>query len=122
MTNNDQSGRIIWHELLTNDVESAKGFYGELFGWKNRTVDMGPMKYTLLSVGDTDIGGLMQAQKGAPRWLAYAAVTDVDAAVKIAKAEGAGVEFDAMTVPGVGRFAILMDPQGAAFAMIKLNR
>ncbi|MBL8739935.1 MAG: hypothetical protein JNK04_02540, partial [Myxococcales bacterium] len=38
MTINNQSGRIIWHELLTNDVESAKGFYGELFGWKNRSV------------------------------------------------------------------------------------
>jgi uncharacterized protein len=105
MTINNQSGRFIWHELLTTDVESAKGFYGELFGWKSRSVDMGPMKYTLLSAGDKDVGGLMQAQKGAPRWLTYAVVADVDAAVKVAKGEGASLELEAMTVPTVGRFA-----------------
>lgn len=116
MTINNQSGRIIWHELLTSDVEAAKGFYGELFGWKNRTVDMGPMKYTLLSVGDKDIGGLMQAQKGSPRWLSYAAVADVDAAVKTAKAEGATIEFDAMTVPTVGRFATVKHAAGGEIA------
>jgi len=116
MTTNTSSGRIIWHELLTSDVEAAKGFYGELFGWKSRTVEMGPMPYTLLSVGEKDIGGLIKAQSGSPRWLAYSSVADVDAALKQATAGGASIESPAVTVPTVGRFATIHHAHGGEIA------
>ena len=56
-----------------------------------------------------------------PHWLVYFAVDDCDAKVQKATELGAKVMKPADDIPGVGRFAILFDPQGAAFAIIKLD-
>ncbi len=110
------SGRVIWHELLCPDLEAAKGFYGELFGWKTRGMDMGPMgTYTLISAGDRDIGGIVE-QKGASLWLPYLSHGDVDAAVRTAAALGANVISPASTIPTVGRMATLQHAVGGTFA------
>jgi predicted enzyme related to lactoylglutathione lyase len=111
------SGRFYWHELSVAKVEAAKGFYGELFGWKTRDMDMGPMgTYTVLSAGGTDIGGIAKLEHGAPGWLAYCTVPDVDAAAAKAAKAGARVEVPPTDIPDVGRFAILTDQEGARIA------
>ena len=114
-------GRFVWHELSARDVEAAKGFYGELFGWKTRPMDMGPIgTYTLISAGDKDVGGIAKLEgKGNSAWLAYCTVEDVDAAVARAQKHGARVEVPPSDIPEVGRFAILTDKQGARFAPFK---
>jgi uncharacterized protein len=121
-------GRFVWHELLTSDPAAAKPFYTEVVGWGTSQwpapPDGAPVDYTMWMAGEAPVGGLMTlppdaAAAGAPpNWLAYVAVPDVDATIAQATQLGGGVLMPAMTMPGVGRFAVLRDPQGAAFAVI----
>ncbi len=115
---NKTTGRFYWHELNTTDVEQAKGFYGELFGWTFTSMDMGPMgTYTLVNAGAKQVGGIAKAEPGTPAgWLAYVTTTDVDATTAAAKAAGAKEIVPPSDIPGQGRFSILTDAQGAAFA------
>jgi len=114
-------GVFVWDELGTSDVEGAERFYGEVFGWT--TKDMGPDfgGYKIFQVGETDIGGVSALQNPAapPLWTPYVGVEDVDATVSKASELGGSTVVEAMDIPTVGRFAILRDPQGAVFAVIK---
>lgn len=113
------TGRIFWHELVTGDVQRAVGFYGELFGWRSRAMDMGPGgTYTLLSIGDVDVGGIAPANPGQthPHWLGYISTPDVDATAKLAKSLGATIAVPPTDIPNIGRFTLLLDPQGAPIA------
>ncbi len=116
----DEAGTFCWDELQARDVDAAKKFYPALFGWKMKESP----EYTEWHNGDTPIGGMMQSQ-APPQvpayWLPYFAVDDCDATVNKAKESGAQVFVGPMNYPGVGRFALLGDPQGAVFAAIKLD-
>jgi predicted enzyme related to lactoylglutathione lyase len=83
-------------------------------------MDMGPMgKYRIFGLGEERLGGMMTLPKGAPTppmWLFYASTSDLDGAIRKAKAKGAKVMNGPMDVPG-GRVVQLTDPQGAAFAL-----
>jgi predicted enzyme related to lactoylglutathione lyase len=115
---------LAWNELITPDIETAKAFYSGLFGWTGTPFEMGPdaPTYTVWMLGDDNgIGGAMAPpMEGMPTyWGVYFAVADCDATVAKAKELGASVLAEPMDVPGVGRIAALMDPQGAAFSVIK---
>jgi predicted enzyme related to lactoylglutathione lyase len=114
---------LTWNELVTSDIEQAKVFYGGLFGWKGDTQDMGGdgPPYTVWMLGDGGVGGAMPPpMEGMPSfWGVYFAVDDTDAIVAKAKELGASVLNEPMDIPEVGRFAVLSDPQGAAFCVIK---
>jgi uncharacterized protein len=115
-----QPGAICWNELMTTDVAGAKSFYTQLLGWK--TEPFGPgMDYTILKNGDTGIGGILAAHKpGVPaHWLPYVLVEDVDATVAQTVKLGGTVCNAGINVPEVGRIAVLKDPQGAVFGIIK---
>jgi predicted enzyme related to lactoylglutathione lyase len=111
--------------LGTNDTNRAAEFYTGLFGWTTKTQNFGPMEYTMFQNGDRGAGGMykLTPEMGPvpPHWLVYFAVDDCDAKVELASSLGAKVMKPADDIPGVGRFAILIDPQGAAFAIIKLT-
>jgi uncharacterized protein len=114
---------LTWNELMSPDIDAAKEFYGGLFGWKGDTMDMGGEgpPYTVWMLGEGGVGGAMAPpMEGMPAfWGVYFAVADCDATVEKAKALGASVLNGPMDVPEVGRMAALMDPQGAAFSVIK---
>ena len=114
-----------WNELMTTDTNKAGEFYSSVFGWKLDKQNFGPMEYTMMINGDRPNGGMLQItpEMGPipPNWLVYFAVDDCDAKVTKASELGATVMKPADDIPGVGRFAILIDPQGAAFALIKLE-
>jgi len=116
-------GSFCWNELLTNDVETARAFYSEVFGWSHVEHDMGPMgTYTMFRAGDQDRAGMMTMpeQAGAPpHWLAYVLVTDVDAKAGEVTAFGGRIHCGPMDIPGIGRFAVAADPTGATFALFK---
>jgi predicted enzyme related to lactoylglutathione lyase len=118
-------GSFCWNELGTNDTNKAGEFYTGLFGWTTKTENFGPMEYTMFQNGDRGAGGMykLTPEMGSvpPHWLVYFAVDDCDAKVELASSLGAKVMKPADDIPGVGRFAILIDPQGAAFAIIKLE-
>ncbi|HEX7480456.1 MAG TPA: VOC family protein [Polyangiales bacterium] len=117
-----KDGEFCWRELMTSGSAAAFAFYSQLFGWKIlHEMDMGPMgKYRLYGIGDTQLGGMMTTPAGAPlppTWLYYAGTSDLDAAVERATKRGAKLMNGPMDVPGGGRIAQLMDPQGVVFAL-----
>jgi uncharacterized protein len=116
-------GKFVWHDLMTTDVDKAIAFYTELIGWTVNEVDMGPMgKYRMIHAAGEDHGGFNQLppEAGFPsHWMCYATVDDVDAAVAKAIELGGQAPEPGMDVPGIGRFAVIVDPQGAAIAPYK---
>jgi predicted enzyme related to lactoylglutathione lyase len=122
MSKTKTTGRFIWHELFSPDPKAALAFYSELFGWKTAEMDMGPGgTYTILKAGDKDVGGAVPASaaKGVPaHWNLYFTVRDVDATAKQVEGLGGKTLMKAQDIPNVGRFAVLADPQGAAFSLL----
>jgi predicted enzyme related to lactoylglutathione lyase len=117
----NEHGALDWNELITPDVDAAAKFYCELFGWKAQTDDMGGMAYTAFLLGDRPIAGAMKPPMDGipPSWGTYFAVDDTDAAVAAAKAGGGSVIAEPQDIPP-GRMAVLSDPQGAVFSVLKL--
>ncbi|OIP33145.1 MAG: hypothetical protein AUK47_19490 [Deltaproteobacteria bacterium CG2_30_63_29] len=115
-------GTFLWYDLMTTDIEAAKAFYTEVIGWKTAPFQGGDGDYTMFMVGEQPMGGMMllpeqaQAMGAPPHWMAYVGTPDVDATVSLAKKLGATVPMPPMEIPEVGRFAVIIDPQGAAIS------
>jgi hypothetical protein len=115
-------GLFCWEEILTTDPKRALAFYGEVFGWTHETVNMPMGAYHILKSGDAHVGGVMQMPPGAPakpHWLSYVATGDVDKTAAKATKLGAKSCVPPTDIPGIGRFSVLADPQGAVFALYK---
>ena len=119
-------GGFSWHELATTDVAAALRFYGQLFGWtKGPGHDMGAMGvYQIIQQGGTQLGGMcnVQGPSTAPSWLSYVHVADSGRAVAAAKSGGGRLLHGPMEVPGGSWIAMMMDPQGGAFAVQEAPR
>jgi len=124
-----KQGEFSWHELYTTDHEAAFTFYSKIVGWERMgEFDMGAMgKYLLWGRNGTQLGGMMTMPKEMktpdgrtvpPSWMYYVTMTDFDAGFERAKSKGAKVLNGPMEVPGGQRIVQLMDPQGAAFALV----
>jgi len=113
-------GEVSWHELATEDSETAWDFYSDLFDWeRSDAMDMGEMgTYQIFARDGHQIGAMFNRPPQMPMsaWLFYVLVPDVEAAVEKVKSLGGQVTNGPMDVPG-GRVAQCMDPQGAAFAV-----
>ena len=118
---------FVWYELMTTDPAAARAFYTQVVGWQASDSGMPGMDYTLLSAGPHQVGGLMALppEAGAagvpPNWSGYLAVDDVDAKAAAVQQAGGSVLRPAADIPGVGRFAVVADPAGAAFCLFKDN-
>jgi predicted enzyme related to lactoylglutathione lyase len=119
-------GALCWADLSTPDVKRASDFYSGLFGWQVITDPKDPSGYLHIKNGEHFIGGIPPAsyrQPGVPpHWMAYFQVDDVDASASKAKEMGAKLYLPPMSMEGVGRFSVIADPQGAAFAIFKSAR
>lgn len=120
----DLHGRFVWYELMTKDLEAAQRFYDAVIGWGSQDSGMPGIDYRLFKVGEQPVAGLMAIPEDAakmgmpPKWVGYIGVRDVDARTA-AVAEAGGKVFKAPEdIPGVGRFSIVADPQGAMFALM----
>jgi predicted enzyme related to lactoylglutathione lyase len=122
----DVPGAMTWNELATRDTEGAKSFYGEVFGWDAQESQMGSIAYTTWKLDDREIAGMMPMvgdewpAELPPHWMVYFAVADTDAVAEQATQLGGSVAVAPTDLP-VGRFAVLSDPQGAFFAVIRMN-
>ena len=118
-------GSACWHELATNDVERAGKFYSELFGWTLFVSDMPTGPYTMFMNGEVHAGGMLQMTaecEGIPsHWMVYFAVADCDASAADAKSRGGQIKVPPTDIPGVGRFSVVQDPQGAVCSIIRLE-
>jgi predicted enzyme related to lactoylglutathione lyase len=116
---------FVWYELMTTDVAAAVSFYQSVAGWKAQAAGIGPVPYTVLSVGEAGIGGVLEltaemcAQGAAPVWVGYVGVDDVDGHVERLRAAGGSVQMGPMDLHGAGAFAVVADPHGAAFGLLK---
>jgi predicted enzyme related to lactoylglutathione lyase len=121
-------GRFVWYDLMTTDPVAAQSFYTKAIGWTTEKF-AGPlsMDYTMWKTARAPIGGVMQLPEEAvkmgapPHWLAYIGTPDIVATVAQATELGAKVYVPTTDIPTVGRFAVLADPQGAAFAVFQPN-
>ncbi len=115
-------GAFSWNELMTTDPEAAGRFYAGLFGWTLKNMDMGTGAYHVASVAGTQVCGIMgMPPDGAPMppaWGCYVTVSSVDETMAKCAALGGKTLVPAMDVPGVGRMAVLQDPQGAVFSVM----
>jgi uncharacterized protein len=110
-------GKFVWHENNSTDVEKAKDFYTQLFGWKTEVWKPGEMDYAMIKVGDQMHGGFNTVQGDAPsQWLGHVLVEDVDETARRAEAAGGKIVAGPMDLPEVGRFVVIADPQGAIFS------
>lgn len=110
-----------WTELQTPDAANSGKFLADVIGLSLKTDASG--SYTELQRGGTSIGGIRPIgpdEPFPPHWLIYFQVADCDATVAKAKSLGAAILMPPMDIEKVGRFAVLADPQRAAFAVIKL--
>lgn len=114
--------KFFWYDLMTTDTAAAARFYGEVVGWKTQDASQAGASYTLFTVDGVGVAGLMPIPPGVtapPVWMGYIAVEDVDAsAAQIEKAGGA-IHRPPTDVPGIIRFAVVADPQGAVFLVAK---
>jgi len=124
-----KDGEFSWHELYTTDYKAAFDFYRQVAGWEKLAEhDMGPMGIYLLWGRDgTQLGGMMtmpatmktpDGKPVPPSWMYYVTTSSLDAMLERAKTKGARVINGPMEVPGGQRIVQLMDPQGAAFALV----
>lgn len=118
-------GKFVWYELMTSDVPAAQAFYGSVLGWTAKDSGMPGMTYILFHAGENGVGGLMSVPEDAtkmgmkPCWMGYVAVDDVDASAAEVKTMGGVVHREPAEIPGVGRFAVVGDPQGAGIMLFK---
>ncbi len=121
----NENNAVGWSELATRDTEQAREFYTGLFGWKTKSA-ASLATYLEFSTDEQPRGGLlpMGDERGdaESHWGIYFMVADCDATVDRAKELDATVRFGPFSAPGVGRIAALLDPQGAAFSLITLDR
>jgi predicted enzyme related to lactoylglutathione lyase len=117
-------GKFIWYDLISDDVEASRRFYGELFGWSFEKTE-GPRgnDYYLASDGGVYIAGLVAVTGAADgselsRWLPYISVADVDASVDRSSSGGGSVAVAPLDVR-LGRVAAIVDPQGAAIGLAR---
>ena len=116
-------GSFVWYELMTSDLEAAQAFYAAVVGWSMADSGMPGMRYTLAKVNDRRVAGLMgfppDMGTGPVMWFGYILVADVDAAAERVRRTGGAVHRTPADIPGIGRFAVVADPQGATFMLFR---
>ncbi|MGE0703818.1 MAG: VOC family protein, partial [Vicinamibacterales bacterium] len=120
-------GRFVWHELMTTDIKGAASFFTKIIGWKTEPWANDPT-YTLFTNGGQAAAGLMLLPEDAkamgvpPNWCTHIGTPNVQQTVKRAESLGTRVHRPPTELPSVGTFAVLADPQGAAFAVYSPER
>jgi uncharacterized protein len=113
-------GLPCWYELASPDTTSAQAFYAQVLGWRWADSGTPGMVYLLASMGEAMVAGMMPAEPGQPvGWTSYFAVDNCDETADLAKSLGATVIVPPADIPGTGRFSVLIDPQGAGFALLQ---
>jgi predicted enzyme related to lactoylglutathione lyase len=120
MADRNPHGFPIWYELQTLDADAATRFYDEVLDWRVGPRPAGDMDYRMIDAGAGQVGGVLQltdamrAGGAAPGWLFYIGVDDVDATAAAVQAQGGQVLMPAWDIAGIGRIAMIADPQGIA--------
>ena len=117
-------GQMVWHDLVTDDIDAAKAFYGGLFGWSFDDIQGDLNVYSVIERDGRPIGGIVSIDDenvavASARWLSLLSVEDVDAAIETLEAAGGSLEVGPRDNPTRGRMALVRDPQGALLVLIR---
>ena len=118
---------FLWYELVTNDIDKAVGFYKKVVGWDIKDSGMPGMRYMLFGKDGKDVGGMMTwAGAGAPEmppeWMGHIHTAKLDEELKAVATDGGTIIKPAQEIPGVGRFAVVMDPQKVKYLLFEPAR
>jgi uncharacterized protein len=117
-----EANTFTWNELATRDTPGCKKFYSGVFGWTAHDEPAGKHTYTIFKKGDGKVAGMIQmtAEWGdvMPHWMPYIAVEDCDASARKITENGGKVCVPPTDI-SVGRFAVVSDPNGAFFSIIR---
>jgi predicted enzyme related to lactoylglutathione lyase len=114
-------GKFGWYELMTSDTQAAGKFYSDVVGWSTHEMPGGDgVQYTTFDLGTVGIAGMLNVG-GHTAWVGYIAVDDVDTHIEKIVAAGGKLTKPATDVPGMLRFAVMSDPQGAAIVVFTPN-
>ena len=117
-------GRWVWAELMADNIESAKTFYSEVFGWEYDTIASENDAYTVIRTGGRPIAGMIHIAKPAEavrsaRWLPLMSVPDAAYAASLATSGGGKVLVPPKKFKGRGTAAVIADPEGAPFGVLR---
>ena len=118
----NEPGALAWNELATVDLDGSANFYRELFGWDVSPMEGMSMPYMVITTAaGSSNGGMRAAQENEPSyWLVYFGTGDIDATTAKATGSGGTALVPPMDI-GIGKIAVLQDPQGAVFALFAGN-
>ncbi|MFL5844775.1 MAG: VOC family protein [Solirubrobacteraceae bacterium] len=111
-------GALIWNELHSEELAAATPFYEAVLGWSAVAEEAGGHPYTVFTVGGRPVAG-GSANGGTPHWLVWFGAADADATAARAQELGAELAMGPFDIDGVGRTAVLIDPQGASFGVLQ---
>jgi len=120
-----ETGRFVWHDLMTRDVPAARRFYGGLLGWQFEDVKRGDRPYVLARSGSDPVAGIVDINHypdAGAQWISFMAVDDVDKSVGVVQSAGGKVLVDARDLEPVARVAVVADPQGAPLGLARLRK
>ncbi len=122
----NEPNSLCWNEVLTRDAKADKAFYPTVFGWGagRPWFEGAPESYVVWELDGKPVGGMMQMTdeyfppEVSPHWNVCFAVADCDAIVAKTRELGATITMEPMDMP-IGRFAAVIDPQGASFSVMQ---
>ena len=128
-TGAQHTGKIVWHDLLTNTPAESRKFYGELFGWEFQKpgIDIGfggESSYMLIRHNGKLIGGMVDANalnkdENISQWITMMSVSDINEATAILTDAGGTILTPPTMLKSRGTLSIVEDPTGAVFALIQ---
>ncbi|WOJ94343.1 VOC family protein [Congregibacter variabilis] len=120
---NRRTGKFIWHDLISDDPKGTETFYGALFGWEFRSLELLGANYWVISLDGTPIAGMVEqsglaAQQDISQWMSVISVADAHAAVQVVTDAGGRVLREPVSIGDRGVIAVFTDAQGAHFATL----
>ena len=111
-------GKVVWHDLVTPDMDKAKNFYAGLLGWTFEDLSDG---YAIARYNGRLVAGVAKLDRPgrSSNWLPLVSVPDMDRLLTGATAAGGNIILKPFDLPSRGRVAVLRDPQGAAFGVVQ---
>lgn len=114
-------GKFLWYELVSHDIDTAKQFYGRLFGWSFTEVGLAQNRYHVISNRGTYIGGIVHDPDmgKAAQWIGFISTENPDRLAKSVVSEGGEIVVPPGIAPDLGRYVVFKDPQGAVLGGLK---